>query len=42
MLHNSKTKEGAKKLAARFRKKGYNCTIYNKKGLGWAVYVKRK
>lgn len=41
-VHNSHTKASAKKLASRFRKKGYKATIYDKKGKGYRVSVTRK
>lgn len=37
-----KTKMSAKKLASRMRKKGYEATVYDKKGKGYGVSVTRK
>lgn len=42
MQHNSKNKTTAKQMAARMRKKGFNATVYNKKGKGYGVSVTRK
>jgi len=39
-IHNSQTKTNAKKMAAYYRKKGYNCTVF-KKGGGWGISVTR-
>ena len=41
-VHKSQTKSGAKKLASRFRKKGFKATIFNPKGKGYSVSVTRK
>lgn len=41
-VHNSHTKASAKKLASRFRKKGFKATVYNPKGKGYKVSVTRK
>jgi len=40
--HTCKTKTSAKKYAARMRRKGYNASIFNKKGKGYSVSVTRK
>ena len=39
--HTCKSKTNAKKYAKRMRKKGFNASIYNKKGKGWGVSVTR-
>jgi len=42
-IHNSNTKMNAKKLAARFRKKGYRCSVFKKQGgFGISVTYKKK
>jgi len=41
-IHNSKNITTAKKLASRFRKQGFQATVYNPKGKGVRVSVKRK
>ena len=41
-MRNCHTMDSAKKMAARMRKKGFNASVYNKKGKGVVVYVKRK
>jgi hypothetical protein len=40
--HTSKTKTAAKRKAARMRKKGFEASVYPKKGKGWGVSVTRK
>lgn len=42
-IHNSNTKTNAKKMAAYYRKKGYNCTVFKKQGgYGISVTYKKK
>jgi len=40
-VHNSQTKTNAKKMAERFRSKGYASSVY-KKGKGYGISVTRK
>ena len=40
--HTCKTKSSAERYASRMRRKGFNATVYNKKGKGWGVSVNRK
>lgn len=41
-MRNCHTMKTARELAAKMRKKGYKATVYNSKGKGVRVYVKRK
>jgi hypothetical protein len=40
-VHNSQTKTNAKKMASRFREKGFQSSVF-KKGKGYGVSVTRK
>jgi len=40
--HICKNKTTAKAYASRMRRKGFNATIFNKKGKGYGVSVTRK
>ena len=42
VVHNSKNKTTAKKMAKKFRKQGLKATAYDLKGKGWGVSVTRK
>lgn len=41
-VHKAKTKASAKKMAKRFRAKGFKASVFNPKGKGFAVSVTRK
>ena len=40
--HICRSKTGAKRYAARMRRKGFNATIFNVKGKGYGVSITRK